>query len=198
MSSLIFVNSHLGQKSPWTKVCLDNCPLDKSLLGQLVPWKIVPWTIVATPNMVKLCPKKAKLCLCERVNEALQFLISYFSTNFSLVNLLRNVLSFLTFRASWSYKKNIQQEREGTSLNNIKVFFNYIEQFSWSFSLYLALSLLISVYFGPSWSISVHLCVSGTIWDPLGLSPTISDYLKLSGTIWDYTGLYGTILDYTP
>ena len=50
MSSLIFVNSYLGQKSPWTKVCLDNCPLDKSLLGQLVPWTIAPWTIVATPS----------------------------------------------------------------------------------------------------------------------------------------------------
>ena len=49
VSSLIFVKSHLGQKSPWTKVCLDNCPLDKSLLGQLVPWTTVPWTIVATP-----------------------------------------------------------------------------------------------------------------------------------------------------
>ena len=49
VSSLIFVNSYLGQKSPWTKVCLDNCPLDKSLLGQLVPWTIAPWTIVATP-----------------------------------------------------------------------------------------------------------------------------------------------------
>ena len=52
MSSLIFVNSHLGQKSPWTKVCLDNCHKDKSLLGQLAPWTIVPWTIVATPDMI--------------------------------------------------------------------------------------------------------------------------------------------------
>ena len=52
MSSHIFVNSYLGQKSPWTKVCLDNCPLDKSLLGQLVPWTIAPWTIVATPDLV--------------------------------------------------------------------------------------------------------------------------------------------------
>ena len=34
-----------------TKVCLDNCPLDKRLLGQLVPWTLVPWTIVATPKM---------------------------------------------------------------------------------------------------------------------------------------------------
>ena len=47
VNSLIFVNSHLGQKSPWTKVRLDNCPLDKNLL---VPWNIVPWTIVATPR----------------------------------------------------------------------------------------------------------------------------------------------------
>ena len=49
MSSLIFVNSYLGQKWSWTKVCLDNFPMDKSLLGQLVPWTIIPWTIVATP-----------------------------------------------------------------------------------------------------------------------------------------------------
>ena len=55
VNSLIFVNSHLGQKSPWTKVCLDNCPLDKSLLGQLVPWTTVPWTIVATPLKRILC-----------------------------------------------------------------------------------------------------------------------------------------------
>ena len=43
-------------------------------------------------------------CSREEVNEALQFLISYFPKIFSLVNVLKNVLIFLTFRASCSYK----------------------------------------------------------------------------------------------
>ena len=35
--------NYTGQKSPWRKVCLKNC-----LLGQLSPWVMAPWTIVAT------------------------------------------------------------------------------------------------------------------------------------------------------
>ena len=42
-------NSHLGKKSPWTKVCLDNYVIGQKSLGQLSPWTIIPWTIVATP-----------------------------------------------------------------------------------------------------------------------------------------------------
>ena len=43
--------------------------------------------------------------------------------------------------------RDVQQEREGTSLNYFKVVFNYIKQFSWSVLLYLVLSRFISVYF---------------------------------------------------
>ena len=32
----------LGQKSSWTKVYFDNCHLNKTLLGQLVPWTKSP------------------------------------------------------------------------------------------------------------------------------------------------------------
>ena len=42
--------------------------------------------------------------------------------------------------------RDVQQEREGTSLNYFKVIFNYIKQFSWS----------ILVYLGASWSILVY------------------------------------------
>ena len=41
--------SFLGQKSSWTKVSLDNCPLDIWPLGKRSPWTTVPWTNVATP-----------------------------------------------------------------------------------------------------------------------------------------------------
>ena len=42
-------NLCLEQKSPWTKICLDNCPLDKSpldicLLGQLLQCHKQAWT----------------------------------------------------------------------------------------------------------------------------------------------------------
>ena len=50
----------------------------------------------------------------------------------------------------WVSKKklrDVQQEREGTRLNYFKVFSNYIEQFSWSISVYLSPSWFISVYF---------------------------------------------------
>ena len=33
LSKPFTVKHFLGQKSPWTKVCLENCPLDNSLLG---------------------------------------------------------------------------------------------------------------------------------------------------------------------
>ena len=36
--------------------------------------------------------------------------------------------------------RDVLQEREGTSLNYWEVFSNYIGQFSWSISVYLALS----------------------------------------------------------
>ena len=36
--------------------------------------------------------------------------------------------------------RDVLQEREGTSLNYLEVFSNYIEQFSWSILVYLALS----------------------------------------------------------
>ena len=34
----------------WAALYLSTLTLDKSLLGQLVPWTIAPWTIVATPQ----------------------------------------------------------------------------------------------------------------------------------------------------
>ena len=49
MSKVINGKSFIGQKSPWTKVSLDNCPLDICPLGQRSPWTTVPWTNVATP-----------------------------------------------------------------------------------------------------------------------------------------------------
>ena len=49
MSKLFTSKRFLGQKSPWTKVCLDNCVIGQKSLGQLSPWTMVPWTIVATP-----------------------------------------------------------------------------------------------------------------------------------------------------
>ena len=59
--------------------------------------------------------------------------------------------------------RDILQEREGTSLNYFKIFFNYIENFFWSVSLYLALYQFVSIYFGLSWSISLHLGASWSI-----------------------------------
>ena len=56
--------------------------------------------------------------------------------------------------------RDVQQEREGTSLNYFKVFLNYIKQFSQSILLYLDLSRSILDYLGISWSISLHLGAS--------------------------------------
>ena len=60
--------------------------------------------------------------------------------------------------------RDVQQEREGTSLNYFNVRFNYIEQFSRSISHHLALSWFISVYLGLFWPIFVFLgafqCIS--------------------------------------
>ena len=49
LSKLFTVKHFLGQKSPWTKVCLDNYVIGQKSLGQLSPWTTVSWTIVATP-----------------------------------------------------------------------------------------------------------------------------------------------------
>ena len=113
-----------------------------------------------------------------------------------------------------SYKKklrDIQQEREGTSLNYFKVYFNYIEQLSrslllylgflclsWSIStilVYISASQSISGNLGLSRSILVYISLFRTISDYLGLSCTISDYLRLSRTISVYLGLYRSISD---
>ena len=46
--------------------------------------------------------------------------------------------------------RDVQQEREGTSLNYFKVIFNYIKQFFCSILFYLGLSQSILDYFGLS------------------------------------------------
>ena len=88
--------------------------------------------------------------------------------------------------------RDVQQEREGTSLNYFKIFFNYIKQFYWSILLYLGLSSSIFDYFGLSWFIFVYLHLSRTISNNLRQSRTILDNLghsrTISGTIWDYLG----------
>ena len=71
--------------------------------------------------------------------------------------------------------RDVQQEREGTSLNYFNVFFNYIKQLPRSIFLYLGLSRSILDYLGLSRCSSVHL----------GLSRSISVYLSLSMTISD-------------
>ena len=96
--------------------------------------------------------------------------------------------------------RDVQQEREGTSLNYFKIILNYIEQFSQSISLYLALSLFILFYSGPSrfylgasLSVSVYLGQSRCISNNLRQSQTILDYLRQSRSILDYLGLYRCI-----
>ena len=49
LSKLFTGKSFLGQKSHWTIVSLDNCVIGQKSLGELSPWTIVPWTVVATP-----------------------------------------------------------------------------------------------------------------------------------------------------
>ena len=71
--------------------------------------------------------------------------------------------------------RDVLQEREGTSLNYFKVHSNYIEQFSQSILLYLALSRFISVYFGLSRSLLMHLNASQCNLVYLGISHSISD-----------------------
>ena len=91
---------------------------------------------------------------------------------------------------NWKKKlRDVQQEREGTSLNYFKIFFNYIKQiFGPSHSIFLCLGLSQSIldYLGLSQSISVYL----------GLSWSFSVYLRLFWTVLDYLGLFQTILDY--
>ena len=111
---------------------------------------------------------------------------------------------FLVHKAVFKEKKlrDVQQEREGASSNYFKVFFNYIEQFSWSILLYLSLSQSIldswsiSVYLGLSWTISDYLWLSLTISDYLWISLNISDYLGIYRTVWNNLGLFGAIWDY--
>ena len=62
--------------------------------------------------------------------------------------------------------RDVQQEREGTSLNYFKVFFKYIEQLSCSISLYLPIS----------WFITVSSSLFLTILVFIGLSQTGLDY----------------------
>ena len=45
---LISGKSFLEQKSPWTNVSLDNCPLDNSLFGKRSPWTNFSLTNVST------------------------------------------------------------------------------------------------------------------------------------------------------
>ena len=58
-------NLLLGQKSLWTNVCLGKSSLEKILLGQLCPWTIVPWTVIAAPStyfkLNRACHSKVKL-----------------------------------------------------------------------------------------------------------------------------------------
>ena len=63
MSKPFTGKSFLGQKSHWTIVSLDNCVIGQKSLGQLSPWIIVPWTIVATPFC--LLDKKLNSLLCK-------------------------------------------------------------------------------------------------------------------------------------
>ena len=49
LSKLINGKSFLGQKSPQTKISLDNRRLDICPLGPRSPWTSVHWTNVATP-----------------------------------------------------------------------------------------------------------------------------------------------------
>ena len=55
--------------------------------------------------------------------------------------------------------RDVQQEREGTSLNYFKVFFNYIEQLpvSWFISVSFSLFLTILVYIRLSQTVSDYL-----------------------------------------
>ena len=111
----------------------------------------------------------------------------------------------LSIKVPATFKKlrDVLQEREGTSLNYLKVYFIYIEQISrsillylyfwlsWSIAVHLSQFWSISVYLGLSWSIMVYLCLSLSISVYLGLSRTISDYLSLSWIIFDYFWLSG-------
>jgi len=105
---------------------------------------------------------------------------------------------FLTWYICVLTKKlrDVLQEREGTSLNYFKVFFDYIEQFSRSVSVCLSLSQSVSVCLGLSRTVSDCLGLSWTILNFLGLFRTILDYIGLIWTILDYLGLSWTILDY--
>ena len=92
--------------------------------------------------------------------------------------------------------RDVLQEREVTSLNYFKEYFNYIDQFFQCILPYLVLSQFISVYFGLSWSIFDHLGLSRIILDYLVLCQTISDYISLSWSISVYLCLSRTISVY--
>ena len=93
--------------------------------------------------------------------------------------------------------RDVLQEREGTSLNYIKVLFNYIEQFSRSILIfvYLCLFWTILVYLGASQCISVYLCLTRSILVYLSLSWSILDYIRLHWTTLNYLELSWTISD---
>ena len=93
--------------------------------------------------------------------------------------------------------RDVQQEREGTSLNYIKVLFNYIEQFSRSILIfvYLCLFWTFLVYLGASQCISVYLCLTRSILVYISLSWTILDYIRLYWTTLNYLELSWTISD---
>ena len=80
-------------------------------------------------------------------------------------------------------------EARGCKIDYMKEFFNYIEQFSWCISSYLALSQFfylfwtILVYLGASLCISAYLSLYQSVPVYLRLSWSISDYLSLSWSI---------------
>ena len=101
------------------------------------------------------------------------------------------------YRAFQKKLRDVLQEREGTSLNYIKVLFNYIEQFSRSILIfvYLCLFWTILVYLSASQCILVYLCLTRSILVYLSLSWSILDYIRLYWTILNYLELSWTISD---
>ena len=92
----------------------------------------------------------------------------------------RSISTINAYQIEQKKLRDVQQEREGTSLNYFEVFFNNIKQFFRSILLYLGLSWSILDYLVLSWCILVDLGLFRSISVCLGLSRTISDYLGLS------------------
>ena len=86
---LILSDSHLGQTLPWTKICLDNCYLDKSLLGQwlicynYVLYSFLHWIIFAflLTSFIVIKDQHHK-CLSTYVNYQFWNVFFRFSTSF--------------------------------------------------------------------------------------------------------------------